>query len=357
MNDLIIMSIKGGRYIEAENQCNQLILNEPNSENYFLLGSIKSNLLFGKGRDFSEIIHCFEKSLELTKDKKQTRNDIGAFLFGICKQIKPIEATLKKEVKNKAIKSLMGVAITYFSSNIIDDAKNSFGVITGLVGASFGIGMSIEGLSEIGDLGEQLEYVKDLNLKIQEHLLNNFPEVSDKFIGKVHVNKLKEIQKKFPNEIYDFNEIGEVKKAFTKYSERFKDWGITGDKALFGLIWHHQSYVVIFYEDHLKAISNIGLSDKWVKLDYSNIVDIHIDEKINSYYSGLPALVFNKGTEFIIDGEQNELTNFTLGGKDKMGRDNYIHLKKVKKGLFKMHDYTEAREFFTSCFESAEINS
>ena len=57
MNDLIIMSIKGGRYIEAENQCNQLVLNEPNTENYFLLGSIKSNLLFGKGRDFSEIIH------------------------------------------------------------------------------------------------------------------------------------------------------------------------------------------------------------------------------------------------------------------------------------------------------------
>tara|TARA_Y100000748_G_C15470912_1_gene478826 strand:- start:345 stop:1418 length:1074 start_codon:yes stop_codon:yes gene_type:complete len=357
MNDLIIMSIKGGRYIEAENQCNQLVLNEPNTENYFLLGSIKSNLLFGKGRDFSEIIHCFEKALELTKDKKQTRNDIGAFLFGICKQIKPIEATLKKEVKNKAIKSLMGLAITYFSSSIIDDAKNSFGVITGIVGASFGIGMSIEGLSEIGDLGKQLEYVKDLNLKIQEHLLNNFPEVSDKFIGKVHVNKLKEIQKKFPEEIYDFNEIGEVKKAFTKYSERFKDWGITGDNALFGLIWHHQSYVVIFYEDHLKAISNIGLSDKWVKLDYSNIVDIHIDEKINSYYSGLPAIVFKKGTEFIINGEQNELTNFTLGGEDKMSRDNNIHLKKVKTGFFKNHDYSGAREFFTSCFESAEINS
>ena len=315
MNDLIIMSIKGGRYIEAENQCNQLILNEPNSENYFLLGSIKSNLLFGKGRDFSEIIHCFEKSLELTKDKKQTRNDIGAFLFGICKQIKPIEATLKKEVKNKAIKSLMGVAITYFSSKIIDDAKNSFGVITGLVGASFGIGMSIEGLSEIGDIGEQLEYVKDLNLKIQDHLINNFPEVSDKFIGKVHVNKLKEIQK-FPEEIYDFNEIGEVKWAGTKWSERFKEFGITGDNSLFGLKWHHAPYVVIFYEDHLKAVTNIGFGKaKWVKLNYNNLVKIENDKKIESFYSTLPALVFNKGTEFIIDGEQNELTNFTLGGK------------------------------------------
>ncbi|MAV79468.1 MAG: hypothetical protein CBD31_03085 [Flavobacteriaceae bacterium TMED171] len=71
----------------------------------------------------------------------------------------------------------------------------------------------------------------------------------------------------------------------------------------------------------------------------------------------MPALVFNKGNEFIIDGEQNELTNFTLGGEDKMGRDNHIHLKKVKKGFFKMHDYSGAREFFTSCFESAEINS
>ncbi len=40
-----------------------------------------------------------------------------------------------------------------------------------------------------------------------------------------------------------------------------------------------------------------------------------------------------------------------------MGRDNHIHLKKVKKGFFKMHDYSGAREFFTSCFESAEINS
>ena len=190
------------------------------------------------------------------------------------------------------------------------------------MGASFGIGMSIEGLSEIGDIGEQLEYVKDLNLKIQDHLINNFPEVSDKFIGKVHVNKLKEIQKKFPEEIYDFNEIGEVKWAGTKWSERFKEFGITGDNSLFGLKWHYVPYVVIFYEDHLKAVTNIGFGKtKWVKLNYNNLVKIENDKKIESFYSTLPALVFNKGTEFIIDGEQNEITNFTLGGKDKMRRD------------------------------------
>jgi len=44
MNDIILMAIKGGRYLEAEKQLNDILLNNPTSEDYFLMGSIKSNL-------------------------------------------------------------------------------------------------------------------------------------------------------------------------------------------------------------------------------------------------------------------------------------------------------------------------
>ena len=69
MNDLIIMAIQGGRYLEAEKQIGNLILNQPTADAYFLLGTTKPNLLLDKGRSYLEVQFCFNRYLELTQDR------------------------------------------------------------------------------------------------------------------------------------------------------------------------------------------------------------------------------------------------------------------------------------------------
>ena len=71
MNDLITMSIQGGRYLEAEKQIGDIVLNNPSDEAYFMLGTTKSNLLLDKGRSYLEVQFCFNKYLELTENKSE----------------------------------------------------------------------------------------------------------------------------------------------------------------------------------------------------------------------------------------------------------------------------------------------
>ncbi len=359
MNDVILMSIKGGRYLEAESLTNQLIINHPSSDVYFLMGTIKSNLLFGKGRDLGESMFCFEKSIELSENKEQTKIDSLAFLFGIYKQIQSVEKILIKEARNKVIKSIVGVALTYFSSKIVDDAKDTFGVISGMVGASFGIGMTIDGLVEIGDIKSQLDYVKNLKIRIEEYLRINYPEsIEMGALGKVDLKKLRDIPNQFPDEFYDFETLSNEKLRLTKFDDIFKDLNIKNINFLFGLKYHHQNYATLFFENYIIAISNIGLiSNKYVKLDYKDMVEIKNDNKIKSYQPELPSLLFSKAIEYDVSiGNEIEIENFNLGGKDKLGRDNSLKLKKIKSGFFKNPDYTSPRNFFINCFESADSN-
>ena len=359
MNDIILMSIKGGRYLEAESQTNQLILREPSSDIYFLMGTIKCNLLFGKNRDLGEALYCFEKAIELSGNTEQVKNDSGAFLFGIYKQIENIEIALYEAKKKKALKSLVGLGVTYFSSKIIDNAESSFGVITGFVGASFGIGMTIEGLTDIGDIDSQLIFVENLKYRLKQHLKSNFPWIDKKYTGKVDINRLKDIITKFPNEFYDFETISNEKTSLTKNKEIFDDLGINDLGALFALRWHHLSNVVVFYDDHIKAIDTgqLFLGYVFVKLDYNDLIDIKVNEKYLNSQNGPAELIFTKGTKYGSKGHGEELENFRLGGKDNLSRDNSLKLKKVKDpGFFKFYDYHDANVYFNSCFECAVFN-
>ena len=112
------------------------------------------------------------------------------------------------------------------------------------------------------------------------------------------------------------------------------------------------------FENYIIAISNIGLiSNKYVKLDYKDMVEIKNDNKIKSYQPELPSLLFSKAIEYDVStGNEIEIENFNLGGKDKLGRDNSLKLKKIKSGFFKNPDYTSPRNFFINCFESADSN-
>ena len=195
MNDIILMSIKGGRYLEAEKETNKIILDNPSDESYFLMGTIKSNLLLDKGRDFSEVTYCFEKSIELSKNSTETKNQAGTFLLGIHKQLQDISSQIieQKKVAQKQISQ--GVLATYLSSVVLDNSKSSFGDIAGIVGAGFGVGLAYDGLSNIGSLDSQSIFVKNLRANIESYLINNFPEIKSHFEA-IEAEALKKLNEK-----------------------------------------------------------------------------------------------------------------------------------------------------------------
>ena len=358
MNDIILMSIMGGRYLEAEEQTNKLILQEPTSENYFLMGTIKSNLLFGKGRDLSEALFCFEKAVKLDENNSQLIIDTGAFLFGIYKQIEGTEEELRKAVKNKLWKSLAGVALTYFSSKVIDSAEKSFGVISGSVGAGFGVGMAIGGLTEIGDLAAQLEFVENLKSRLEQYLKKNFPKILEKLepvvVIETDLNKIKNLPKLFPSETYSFDEIiiDIAPKKPELGIEELNRIGITSENALFFLKTTSRN-LVAFLENHIVVAKGILLKDYYV-LPYSSILSFKLDNprSIESFW-GIE-ISFSDGKKcYIKKHPEFEVKEIEVGDKNLIISSKDVEFRKPQHlSFFKTHDYTEIREYFWSCFSS-----
>ena len=170
MNDLITMSIQGGRYLEAEKQIGDIILSSPSADSYFMLGTVKSNLLLDKGRSYLEVQFCFNKYLELSEDKSQSEKNIMAFCVGLYSQLADIESKLLAQKKKQVLNIVLGTIITFDSSKTIDNSEQSFGVISGVVGASFGVGMVLDGLSNIGDINAIIPYVIRLKVEMIEYL-------------------------------------------------------------------------------------------------------------------------------------------------------------------------------------------
>lgn len=201
MNDVILMSIKGGRYLEAEKETNKIILDNPSDEVYFLMGTVKSNLLLDKGRDFSEVTYCFEKSIELSKNSTETKNQAGTFLLGIHKQLQDISAQIVEQKKVAQKQISQGILATYLSSVVLDNSKSSFGNIAGIVGAGFGVGLAYDGLSNIGGLSAQSIFIKNLRANIESYLINNFPEIKSHF-DEIETERLKKLKEKKQIDVY-----------------------------------------------------------------------------------------------------------------------------------------------------------
>ena len=92
------------------------------------------------------------------------------FSIGLYTQLQQIIENLKKQRKTQALNIAVGVLVTFASSKIIDNSKSSFGVISGFVGASMGIGLSMESISNIGDIGQIIKYCSELNLQLIDYL-------------------------------------------------------------------------------------------------------------------------------------------------------------------------------------------
>ena len=176
MNDLIEMDIQGGRYLDAEKKIGDIILSNPSADSYFMLGTTKSNLLLDKGRSYLEVQFCFDKYLNLSEDKSQAEKNIMAFCVGLYSQLSELENKLIEQKRKEALDVYLGAIVTFVSSKIIDSSKQSFGVISGIVGASFGIGMTLDSLSNIGNLSTIISYVIRLKVEMVEYLKNTIVE-------------------------------------------------------------------------------------------------------------------------------------------------------------------------------------
>lgn len=164
------MSIQGGRYLEAEKQIGEIIVKEPSPEAYFMLGTVKSNLLLDSNRSYQEVQLCFNKCLEMSKDVSQSEKDIMVFCLNLHKQLSELENELIKQKNKQKWNVVAGLITTFAFSKIIDNSSGSFGVIGGLVGASYGVGLSLESLSNIGDFDEIRSFVIQLKNEMTSFL-------------------------------------------------------------------------------------------------------------------------------------------------------------------------------------------
>ena len=200
MNPLIEMAIQGGRYTEAENQLNNLILNAPNADTFYLLGTVKLNLILDNSRSFDEVTYCFNKAISLTENKSQLEKDILIFCLGTFKQFNDIQAQLEIERKNSRMDFFKGVAVTFIASKFYENSKSTFGSVGSLVGISLGIGLSVDALKTLGDIPHIIIFLEKTKKRIFDYLKDT---ISDKNLLNNHITALQQKAGHFQN--YDSN--------------------------------------------------------------------------------------------------------------------------------------------------------
>jgi hypothetical protein len=301
------MAIMGGRYLEAEKLTNELILTNPNSETFFLLGTIKSNLLLSKGRDYNEVIYCFEKSYSLSDNKEETNNNIGAFLFCIYQQLNKLQENLKDEAGWNLLKTVVGVATSYIGAELFEKSESAFGALTAGVTAGIGVGMTFDGISEIGSIAAQFEYVKNLKNRLEEYLTKKFPSIKSKFQSNINFEILREIQNKYSEKLWSTNEIANIIEKLEDTSQiKIK---VNSSPLLIVLKTPSLEYVV-FCEENIKVLNKIPLIGVMLtELSYDEIENIKLD---GSDFESKLEISFRTGTQMVNNGSPKILNNYKL---------------------------------------------
>jgi hypothetical protein len=196
MNPLIEMAIQGGRYTEAESQLNNLILSSPNADTFYLLGTVKLNLILDSSRNFDEVAYCFNKALSTSENKSQFEKDILVFCLGTFKQFNDIQAQLEVERKKSRMDFFKGIAVTFVASKFYENSKTTFGSVGSLVGISLGIGLSVDALKTLGDIPQIIIFLEKTKKKIFDYLTDT---ISDKNLLKNHIAELQQSAGHFQN--------------------------------------------------------------------------------------------------------------------------------------------------------------
>lgn len=196
MNPLIEMAIQGGRYTEAENQLNNLILNTPDADTFYLLGTVKLNLILDSNRSFDEVAYCFNKAISLTANKSQLEKDILIFCLGTFKQFNDIQIQLEAERKKNRMDFFKGIAVTFVASKFYENSKSTFGSVGSLVGISLGVGLSVDALKNLGDIPQIIIFLEKTKKRIFDYLKDT---ISDKSLLNNHIAELQQVAGHFQN--------------------------------------------------------------------------------------------------------------------------------------------------------------
>lgn len=162
-NELAIMAIKGGRFLEAESIFKEQLKKGTNPQSFFGLGICKLNLLLDINRTADEVAYCFEKAIALSEEstKQELINQASFFLKTVLGQYRDLYIELESRKKAEAAKALIGLGLT-IGAAVIGSSKNSnaFTQIASLAVAGSGVEISLEGLKNFGTIPE-----------IQKHIL------------------------------------------------------------------------------------------------------------------------------------------------------------------------------------------
>jgi len=172
-NKLAEISLKGGRYLEAEKMYSDDLSKDPNFYSYFGLGVCKINLLLDSGRSVDETVFCFQESINLSDEVN--KNDVKIQIFGILKtileQYSSLYIQLEEQKKKEATQAAIGAALTVGAAMVGSSHKsNAFTQIASLAVAGGGAGVALDGLSNLGKIPDIQNYI----IKIGEELILKF---------------------------------------------------------------------------------------------------------------------------------------------------------------------------------------
>jgi hypothetical protein len=172
-NELAVMAIKGGRYSEAEQMFNNEITTKPTPMSYYGLGLCKLNMILDVGRTTDEVFYCFEKAISAAEenDKAKIEMDVIAICISNLEQLQSLFSQLEKQKKKQANAAMLGAALTVGAAMVGSSGKsNAFTQISSLAVAGAGVGMSLEGLSNLETIPEMQNKINELTINIKTEL-------------------------------------------------------------------------------------------------------------------------------------------------------------------------------------------
>lgn len=173
-NELAVIAIKGGRFSEAESMFNADLQADPSSSSFFGLGVCKINMLLDVNRTVEEVTYCFNKALSLAEneDEKQAlKEQAKSFLVSVLTQYIELYFKLEEQKKAEATAAIVGLGLTVAAAAIgSGKSANGFTQIASLAVAGAGVGVSLDGLGNLGQIPEIQSYI----LKTGKELIVGF---------------------------------------------------------------------------------------------------------------------------------------------------------------------------------------
>jgi hypothetical protein len=178
MNEFVVLEIKGGRFLKAEELLSLELNSNPNYETYFTLMFCKINLMFDENRTMDEVIYCSKKSLELVDNdkKEELLSSTKEVVVNILKQLSVLNRELSKQlIKEKGKKFLgnivsLGSIISMTVSETSSSQTSSLSTIGQVTALGTGVSMSLDGLNKIKDI----KLIKQKSIELGKGLIYEF---------------------------------------------------------------------------------------------------------------------------------------------------------------------------------------